>query len=182
MPLVDPRSVRAAVPAIGSISQSCCSVQRWATSDLPSGATAKATPSPLVLTTPRSRAGPLPTAGAMNSLSTVGVPLAGSAGVHPKRCWKTICDPRPFGIDDRASVRAVCVRHEQSRASGRRGHEHDFVTGRGPEEACRGIQARAGRANELGKGNPVALPCSFDESVLVHVRLLGLGDHGDRAH
>ena len=43
------------------------------------------------------------------------------------------------------------------------------------DEAGRGIQARAGRAGELGEGVPVASPCSFHESVLVHDRLSAFG-------
>ena len=39
------------------------------------------------------------------------------------------------------------------------------------DEAGRGVQARAGRAGELGEGVPVASPRSFHESVLVHARL-----------
>jgi hypothetical protein len=39
------------------------------------------------------------------------------------------------------------------------------------DEAGGGIQARAGRADELGEGMPVAFPCSNHEPVLVHARL-----------
>ena len=39
------------------------------------------------------------------------------------------------------------------------------------DETSRGIQARAGRADELGEGLPVAFPCSNHEPLLVHDRL-----------
>lgn len=39
------------------------------------------------------------------------------------------------------------------------------------DEASRGVQARTGRADELGEGLPVASPCPVHESVLVHDRL-----------
>ena len=43
------------------------------------------------------------------------------------------------------------------------------------DEASGGVQARTGRAHELSKGVPVALPRSKHESVLVHHRLSGAG-------
>jgi hypothetical protein len=39
------------------------------------------------------------------------------------------------------------------------------------DEAGRGIEAGAGRADEIGEGLPVAFPCSNHEPVLVHSRL-----------
>ena len=43
------------------------------------------------------------------------------------------------------------------------------------DEAGRGIQARAGRADELGEGVPVAPPCSLHEFRSVHGRLSASG-------
>ena len=43
------------------------------------------------------------------------------------------------------------------------------------DEAGRGIQARAGRADELGEGVPVASPCSLHEFRSVHGRLSASG-------
>ena len=48
------------------------------------------------------------------------------------------------------------------------------------DEASGGVQARAGRANEIGEGVPVALPRSVHESDLVHDRPSVVG-HRDRA-
>ena len=43
------------------------------------------------------------------------------------------------------------------------------------DEAGRGVQARAGRADEFSEGMPVASPRSIHESELVHVRLSAVG-------
>ena len=43
------------------------------------------------------------------------------------------------------------------------------------DEAGGGVQARAGRADEIGEGVPVALPRSVHESDLIHDRLSAVG-------